>query len=319
MAKRLASWGLSLLLLLGLWQHQALLDWWRLQNYDAPPAITQLAAETTMTSTAKKFFYLGHPQLDDKPAFASHCARGEGSGSLILGCYAESNIYVLEVVRPELKEVVPVTAAHEMLHAAYERLDPAERGRVNKLIEAYYPKVSTGSLRQQIKSYEQSEPGQLINELHSILATEVSKLSPELEQYYKTYFKDRAQVVADFRHYEGVFSKLKNEVRELTAQVKTLKQQIKSLDAEAEAAIAEANRLSREIDSLRQQGEVAESNQLVPAQNAATRRANELINLRNQLITEHNQLVVRINKLALIQQDLVDSLDASKLVVPSRR
>ena len=44
-----------------------------------------------------------------------------------------------------------------------------------------------------------SEPGQRLNELHSLLGTEVAHLSPALERYSHRYFHDRQGIVSAFQ------------------------------------------------------------------------------------------------------------------------
>ncbi len=86
---------------------------------------------------------------------------------------------------------MPVTAAHEMLHAAYAELAPGQRRRVDQLLDQAFEASADQRLRDTLAEYADAEPGQRHNELHSILPTEVAELSPPLERYYQRYFEDR--------------------------------------------------------------------------------------------------------------------------------
>lgn len=321
MIKKIASWGITALLLVAIWGHQSIIDWWRLNNYDPPAKITQIAKDTTMTAEAKRLFYLSWPELNDKASFNTNCPSGELRQTLVLGCYAGGRIYILEIKDPKLEGVVPVTAAHEMLHAAYERLDSKTKNKIDQALSEFYPTIKDESFKQLIKEYQRHQPSQLNNELHSLLPTQVSKLPQELEDYYQRYFMDRQRVVDEFEDYEGVFKDINKNREELLRQVESLSVQIESTQARAEAAIARANELSAEINRLRAEGRVEESNQLVPAQNQAATLANSLGLQAQNLISEHNQLVLEINQLALIEQDLFNKIDSKVLepVTPQSR
>ncbi len=307
---RLAILALGLAAGLVIWQHQAISDWWVLHSYRPTGEVVAFVSDDSLTAEGKRLLYLGQAQIDDKTAFNSDCPIGELRQTLVLGCFTGSRIYILEIDRPQLTGVMSVTAAHEMLHNAYARLSAAKRDQVNAWITNFYPTIHSTDLTQLIKDYKQSEPGELLNELHSILPTEVATLSPELEDYYKQYFNDRKLVVAAFEDYQSVFEKLDTQRNQLLATMSSLKTQIDSLESQYAAAANQAAQLADQIASLRAQGKTAQSNQLVPAQNQTAEQANSLaIEIKN-LISEYNQDVTKVNQLALEQNDLIQSLDS---------
>ncbi len=135
----LLATGLVLAILLVAWfQRQALYDWARLRSYQPPASIVQLANETTMASAARHIFFVQRPELDDKAAFSGHCGN-QNEKTIVLGCYIppQRGVYLLKVDDARLAGVEQVTAAHEMLHAAYDRLSTSDKNNVNKLIESY--------------------------------------------------------------------------------------------------------------------------------------------------------------------------------------
>src|SRR3982751_4835203 len=111
-------------------------DWWVLRNYAVPAEITTLATQTTMTDVGKRLFYINHPALEDKASFNADCS-GKTEHSVVLGCYHgnRQGIYIYNVQDPRLEGVKQVTAAHEMLHQAYDRLNGKDRTRINGLLQ----------------------------------------------------------------------------------------------------------------------------------------------------------------------------------------
>lgn len=76
--------------------------------------------------------------------------------------------------------------------------------------------------------YNKAEPGSDINELHSIIGTTISSVSPELEAYYKRYFTDRSSIVALNAKYTAVFKEVESQSKALSAQIETEKDALKS-------------------------------------------------------------------------------------------
>ena len=123
-----------------------ILDWWRLRDYAPTQEISLLAESSGMNDRGKKYFYVHDPALLDKAAFTSSCTVGEET--IVLGCYiTNQRIYLYNVDDERLAGVEEVTAAHEMLHAAYDRLSPAEKERTNALLEEAYSRVTDERLR----------------------------------------------------------------------------------------------------------------------------------------------------------------------------
>ena len=100
---------------------QAVVDWWRLSQYKPSAAVKQLADNDTMIGRGRDLFYISDPQIQDSAAFNKAC-KNEGEKTIVLGCYKLQDIYLYNVTDARFNGVKEVTAAHEMLHAAYERL-----------------------------------------------------------------------------------------------------------------------------------------------------------------------------------------------------
>ena len=197
---------------------QWLQDWYQVSQYQASSPINDIVTKTTMTKHGAFIFFATHPEINTADAFNANCQRKEQS-NMILGCYTNNRIYVYQVENPQLAGVEDVTGAHEMLHAAWQRLSESERKRVSALLEAAYARVHTAELDQRMQYYQKAEPGERINELHSILGTEFRDLGPELEQYYSQYFSARSAIVGLHDSYKSLFDDLEKKSSQLKAQI----------------------------------------------------------------------------------------------------
>src|SRR5665213_1897181 len=100
---------------------QDISDWFKLRNYTPPASVKAFAVADTMTPYAIHMFYINHPAVESNvSAFRAKCAIAEQT--IVLGCYRglEQGIEIYNVKDPRLNGVQQVTAAHEMLHAAYD-------------------------------------------------------------------------------------------------------------------------------------------------------------------------------------------------------
>jgi hypothetical protein len=283
-------------------------DWMVLQNYTPPVAVVDLADKSGFNDYGKRLFYVNKPEISGREAFVEQCKVREQT--IVLGCYTNPGIFVFDVQDERLKGVEEVTAAHEMLHAAYERLSPSERKRIDALTEEAYSKINDPELAKRIESYKQTEPGEIPNELHSILGTEKRNVGSELEEYYKQYFIDRLVVVALAENYEKVFVDIQNQVQRYDADLSLRKAEIERREQGVEAQSNELQSIKQQMNSLLAAKSYAAYNNLVPTYNTKVKAFNAEINQIEALITEYNELVAQRNNLAADQETLVKSIDS---------
>lgn len=285
---------------LAILQRQALYDWARLRDYQPPPAIAQLATDTTMTEPARRLFYVYHPQLDDRDAFNQNCTHMDEQ-TIVLGCYVPHNgIYLFDVNDPRLQGVEQVTAAHELLHAAYDRLDTEERDRIDRLTQLTLEHLNNERIKTTVENYRKRDPSIVPNELHSILATEVRDLPPELEQYYQQYFKNRAQIVAYSEKYESILTARRNRAATLEIEITGLKSEIEQLEAT----------LTSLRKGLQDDRPTVDTQEEVEAYNARVSSYNSQVRELNHLIDRHNRLVEEYKTNAVEQQELFKALNS---------
>jgi len=291
-----------------LYKHQALLDWWHLRGYAAPPAVVQLAAGDSMTPKAQHLFYVNRPLISSGRTFTDHCPAA-AEKTVVLGCYVgrDAGIYIYAVNDVRLNGVEQVTAAHEMLHAAYRRLSGSERNTVNAMLTDYYNHGLTDQrIKDTLNSYKISEPNDLVNEMHSIFGTEVAQLPAALEQYYRQYFTNRQKVTSYTASYQGEFTSRQTQVAADDAQLKTLKTQI-----DANEASLNSQQADLKAQRLALQGSNTATD--IAAYNLKVAAYNNLLENTKAIIAQYNNLVTTRNSVAIEEQQLQQELSANPL------
>lgn len=312
--KLLLSFSALGLLVWALFNQQALIDLWRIQTYQPPAAISTLADNAGFTTHARQLFYASQPTISDAATFNTQCTNATEE-SIVLGCYKAQSIYLFDVTDARFNGVEEVTAAHEMLHAAYERLPPGEKSRVNGLVETQLQAITDERILGLVELYNKQEPGELLNEMHAILGTEYRTLSPELEAYFTRYFVDRAKVVSLSEGYEGMLLAAKNRIASLDGQLEALRGQIDANNATLEARQVELNVEADRLEALRQQ-DPPQYNQAVPGFNARVRSFNALVAQTEAQVAEFNRLVAERNQQVGLQNSLYQSLNSRYQAVP---
>ncbi len=278
---------------------QALTDWAQLRNYMPPAVVASLASQDTMTAQARHIFYVNHPQLEtDANQFRSDCSESEKT--IVLGCYHsnQDGIFVYNVQDPRLAGVQQVTAAHEMLHAAYDRLSSKDKNYVDGLLQSYYNSQHDQRIIDTINAYRQSEPNDVVNEMHSVFGTEIANLPAPLEQYYTRYFSDRAAVVAFANNYEVEFTSRSDQIKADDAQLAQMKAQIDQQEQSLSQQLSSINSERAQLDSQRAGGQIDQYNAGVAAFNADVGRYNAGVASLKSDIATYNALVIERNSIA---------------------
>lgn len=285
-------------------------DWWRLRSYNPSAQIEKLAIDTAMSDKGKRLFYVAHPSLSDAEEFNTYCQVEELS--IVLGCYiSRGNIYIYDVQDARLQGVEEVTAAHEMLHVAYERLSAGEEERVNRLLQDEYEQIKDERIRETVEQYRDKDQSSVPNELHSILGTEVADLSSELEDYYAQYFDDRGRVVHYAQEYDNEFTSRQNRVEQIDKQLSSLKTEIDRDKASLSNQEAEINRQKQVLNNYRAQDQIEAYNAAVPGYNVLINQYNALVESTQQKIEHYNNLVAERNDLSVEVQGLVEAIDST--------
>ena len=302
------------------WQNQnQILDWVATRGYTPAPLVSQAATDTTMTPYAKELFYANRPVIETRDVFNKHCTDPSEQVA-VLGCYTGNRlgIYIYDVTDPRLSGIEQVTAAHEMLHQAYQRLNRSEKMRVNGLLQEYYDLHASQALKDKIGSYKSSEPDDLQNEMHSIFGTEVSDLPPELEVYYKQYFADRQKVLALHNKYQSEFDQRIAQIKSDDARLTDLKSQIDANKKELDNREKQLLQMRAKLDSYLASNNIPAYNASVPAFNSLVLEYRNLVASTNRLVDEFNSLLTERNSLAVQERQLEDAIDSSVTTAPKQ-
>ncbi|MGB4759024.1 MAG: hypothetical protein WBP26_03115 [Candidatus Saccharimonadales bacterium] len=304
--------GVALLAILFV-QRQNILDWWALRGYTPPASVVAIADEISLTDKARKVFYVNKPLLLDSDAFNDKCPDAGGEKTIVLGCYHgdQRGIYLYDVTDGRLDGIRQVTAAHELLHAEYDRLNSSERSHINALLEDYYQ----NSLKDQrlldiIDAYKISEPNDVVNEMHSIFATEIADLPAELETYYSRYFTDRKKVIAYAQAYQNEFTSRQQQVAAYDTQLAGLKAQITDKQQLLESQNRALSSERVQLDELRAAGDVKAYSQGAASFNQKVTVYNQGVAELKSIVAEHNAIVDKRNAIALEQQELSQAIDS---------
>lgn len=291
-----------------LFNRQRTLDWLSLLNYTPPDNIKLLADASTMSSIGRQVFYVHRPEVLNNDDFNKYCTFSEET--IVLGCYNGVKIYLFDVSDPKLEGIEEVTAAHEMLHAQYDRLSTNEKKRINSLLESELTRLTDERIKRNIESYKKRDPSIVLNEAHSIFGTEVKTLSPELEDYYNKYFIDRKKIVSISESYEAVFTNIKEQVEKYDLDLQNLKTEIETRENDLEKRASELTRWSDTLEGLRNNGLVEEYNSQVYSYNSSVDKYRKDINVLKLKISEYNGIVTKRNELAMQQNNLYKSIDS---------
>jgi hypothetical protein len=285
--------------------HDAYIAW-------AEPVSDEVAAiadTTGMSETGELIYRASTPAIEDDDDFNQHCSI---EGGAVLGCYYEGNLYVYAVTDERLAGTVEVTAAHEMLHAAYERLSPDERARIDGLVEKAIAAIPADDpVYEDLALYPDA---QLADEWHSRLGTEFADLPPALEEHYAIYFDDRAKVVELNVQANAYFTQLQAQIDALVTEIDALDPVIDARIAAYEAAVAAYNADVDTFNARNNSGYYTTQAQFDRDRNALVARGAALDTEYAAIdaeIIRYNDLVAQLTALDENYADLYSALDSS--------
>lgn len=278
--------------------------------------VANLAQQARMSDKGNFYYLASRPQIEESEAFNQVCdAHAEDKGTAILGCYAGQRIYVYNITDERLVGVTAVTAAHEMLHAVYDRMDASQKKHVDGLLEQEYQKRKHDpALAERMALYDRIEPGERYNELHSVLGTEHAGLSDELERYYAEYFAERQAVVGLHQRYEAVFDDLQQQAEVLSGRLTQLGEQI---DRDSKQYNSDSERLDGEIKAFNaaaangtfgSQSEFAAKRSDLTIQVAALNASRDVI---NNAVNEYNSLRTQLEAISTKTDSLNRSINSN--------
>ena len=289
--------------------HQAVIDFVRGRLYAPTTAVAEIRENLALTAYGEFIFDASRPELNSEKDFNANCVS-DSEDEAALGCYRGQKIYVYEVQSEELAGILELTAAHELLHAVYERRSDGEKEIVGGLLKEVYRQYHE-VLAAEIEAYDVEEQAE---ELYVRAGTEIKELPEELEKHYAKIFADQDKVVGFYESYIGVFRGLEAELKSLEAEMTELKEQIDAKSLEYQngakdlgAQIEVFNNCASQVGCFQRSEDFnARRNELLARQAEMRGLYDEidgLINQYNMVVEKYNQNVVRSQNL----QDLINS------------
>lgn len=299
---------------------QRIIDQITVWRFQPTTEATALADRDGMINEGRFLYYASQSELDSSSDFNKVCTRIEKTSS-ILGCYNNSRIYIYNITDARLDGIREVTAAHEMLHAAYQRMSDSEKTTINALLETEYKKLENDKdFADLIAYYSRTEPGERDNELHSVIGTEIANIDPALETHYGQYFSNRQNVVALYAKYNSVFQDLKDKADALAVQLSALAASIPDRSANYNADVQTLNADVTAFNKRASSGGFLTQAQFNSERSALMVRAADIDLVRTSInddVSKYNSILDEYNSIATESNKLYNSMDSTLNPVPS--
>ena len=281
---------------------------------DPDPAAAALGETLALTDDGEFVYAASSPVLAGTELFSRLCGRVGSDEVNVLGCYADRRIVVFDIEDDRLQSFEQVTAAHELLHGVWMRMSVEERDRVGALLnDAYEGLRDDPLLADRLAWYAQTEPGQRLNELHSILGTEIAELPDGLERHYGEWFTDRQAIVEMNEESIAVFAQLERRAARLGSQLDDLERQIDERRDAYEHAVSAYNDAVADFNQRADNGDFASSASFEAERDALMAQAAVLDAERqaiDALIDEYNELLADLKRLDRVARSLDEALDS---------
>lgn len=197
---------------------QQVVDNFRAWQFAPSSQVVKIRDSLQLTSLGGLYFDSSHTAIEKADGFNQNCPQSEPNNPVV-GCYSSQMIYIYDVKNSKLDGIEETTAAHELLHAAYERMSDDERSDIDAELQKVYKTLKTKELEARMNYYQKNEPGEENNELHSILGTEFRQLGTTLENHYAKYFTDRSSVLSFYQKYQAVFTRITGRLDSLAVSI----------------------------------------------------------------------------------------------------
>lgn len=255
---------------------------------NASPTMIALAQQAGMSKEGELVFLRANPQFATDSQMRSDCADNAAAnnknGFIEQGCYVPNphnlstgRIYIRQMP-VNLYDQEIVTATYEMLHSVYF----ANTGsKLVMAIEVNYNQVHNPVLDAQVINFAKTEPGYRDLELFSLLGTEYSKLTPELEAFYAPYFSNRILTVDSYSRITDIFQNEQSQLKQLQAT-------ITSDDSSANQAYAASINWANAGNAYEDSYNYNIYKNYIAQENAAINQYNQLSQTYNTLVTEYN-------------------------------
>jgi len=279
-------------------------------QFEPDPELLRYVSDASLTGEGEVYLFASLPEIVPAGEFDRYCSRDE-PGIGVLGCYrlAEKRIYLYDVTDERLEAMEPVIAAHEMLHAAWDRFDSATKNRLAELLEEGFAALPDDHpMHERIASYEANDPTSRIPELYALMGTEISELPAELEAHYATYFSDRAAVVALADQVYAIFASFDQELQTLADDLEARSDRIDALKAqyELDAAVlgVDINVYNDRVARYNAGEDVSGAGRFNDERDELIARQNALKAERDEILAEIDEYNALLDQLNILNREL---------------
>lgn len=299
---------------------QRIVDQISFWQYEPTDAVTSIADRSGMNDEGIFYFYASQPILESTQNFNDACMTAENTMS-VLGCYTRNRIYVYDIQDDKLDGIREVTAVHEALHAIYQRLTVQEKSRLEEMLQVEYEKlIKDSGYAERLEYYERAEPGERYNELFSVVGTEISDISNDLEEFYGRYFDDRQDTVALYKKYSQVFIELKQRSDTLSVQLESMYASINTATEKHNDAVVALNKEVTLFNAKAEEGLFATHAEFVSERNALEVKIDKINKEADDInddISTYNGLLKEYNQINIETKKLYNSIDSTLAPAPS--
>lgn len=294
-------------------------NWWHGRDYKPSTEIVAIINELELTPEGLLLFNSTRPAISTGAAFRTNCAGIDHTEpGYVVGCYTSSHRMHLFAVQDErIKKIMHITAAHELLHAAWSQLPHSEQKQLATQLQNLYEQLSTENnyLKKRMQLYADLPAASFANELHSVLGTEVAKLPDWLEKHYSKWFANRAHIAKLFAEYHSVFTDLQKEAEHIEAQMRTLRDQISQARTAYESKLADYNTRVDKFNQRNQNYEFANKPEVFYKLSAQfTAQRDQLQHERAEISTQieaYEKLRAKLQQVNAASQELNQQLDST--------
>lgn len=284
-------------------------DTWRGWQYDESVEVGLVRKEIELTDTGERIFLATSPALESAESFNEHCENQRVDVSL-LGCYTDGRMYIYDVRSEELTDVKKVTAAHELLHAAWVRMNRREQENVTKMLEDF-AQENEDWVNGELEFYNEDEK---MEELYTRVATKVREVPDELEEHYRKYFANRLKIVEFYENYQAPFNELRQKCLDLKEKTDTLSAEISEERSEYERNFAdlksrvdEFNRCAETMGCFTSEEVFLARRKVLENDGVKLQQAREKLNTK---IDDYNEMVMEYENYRLELGELSDSMNS---------
>lgn len=283
-------------------------------------SIEVIKDRTKLSEKGTFLFYAMRPLVASEQVFNKACTRKEENVAVI-GCYVSNRIYIYDVTDERLRGIREVTAAHELLHAVYQRLSDSERMKIDRLIDLEFSKLAGDPvLSERMAFYSRTQPGERNNELHSIIGTEIANIDSVLEKHYSQYFSDRKQIVQYHNSYNSEFTALNSKANTLASQLKSLSRNVDSQMVQYNVSVNTLNRDIEQFNRKASNGLFLSETEFISERRILQNRIESLNQLKSSIesdVATYEKLRIEYNQTVMQSRDLYKSIDSKLAPAPS--